>query len=41
VFQGRATLVTALREQLGLKVESATGPVQALLVERAERPTEH
>jgi uncharacterized protein (TIGR03435 family) len=33
------TLVTALQEQLGLKVESARGPVEVLVIERVEHPT--
>jgi uncharacterized protein (TIGR03435 family) len=30
---------TALREQLGLRLESAKGPVEFLVIEKAERPT--
>jgi uncharacterized protein (TIGR03435 family) len=34
-----AALLTALREQLGLKLESARGPVQVFVIDRVERPT--
>jgi uncharacterized protein (TIGR03435 family) len=32
-------LVTAVREQLGLKVQSSNGPVELIVVEHAEHPT--
>jgi uncharacterized protein (TIGR03435 family) len=32
-------LFTALREQLGMKLESQKGPVEKLIIDRAERPS--
>jgi uncharacterized protein (TIGR03435 family) len=32
-------LFTAVQEHLGLKLESARGPVEFLVVERVEQPT--
>jgi len=33
------TLVTAIQEQLGLKLESAKGPVEVIVVDHVERPS--
>jgi uncharacterized protein (TIGR03435 family) len=38
---GRPTIFSALQEQLGLKLEPATGPVKILIVEHVERPSDN
>jgi uncharacterized protein (TIGR03435 family) len=36
-----APLFSAIQQQLGLKLEAARGPVEALVVDKAERPSEN
>jgi uncharacterized protein (TIGR03435 family) len=37
----QSSLFTAIQQQLGLKLESARTPMEALVIERAERPSEN
>jgi uncharacterized protein (TIGR03435 family) len=37
----KPSLFTAMQEQLGLRLEATRGPVQALVIDRVERPSEN
>ena len=38
---GPPGLFTAIQEQLGLRLESVTAPVDAIVIDRVERPSEN
>jgi uncharacterized protein (TIGR03435 family) len=41
VAQAGASLSTALEEQLGLRLDVQKGPVEMLMIDQVERPTEN
>jgi uncharacterized protein (TIGR03435 family) len=41
VLEGSPSIMIALQQQLGLKLESAKGPVEILVIDHVERPSEN
>jgi uncharacterized protein (TIGR03435 family) len=38
---GASSIFTAIQEQLGLRLESSRGPVEMLIIEHVEKPSEN
>jgi uncharacterized protein (TIGR03435 family) len=40
-MQNRPTILDALREQLGLRLESGKGPVENYVIDQVDKPSEN